>query len=104
MLDGIDKYLVPMLVKRVANGTDEFGNTIEVLSDVGYINGRIRQLSSKEIESGKDVDVANYRLYTRSEVLINDYIQYDGVMYRVVGFPNDVMWFGELWQVELWRK
>lgn len=103
MIDGIVKYFEPVVIQRLSVSTDSWGNPISVWSDFKTIQGRLRQLNSKELFQQKDSAVASHRLYTKDfTILITDRIKFDGKYFEVKGI-NDVMNFSELNQVELWQ-
>lgn len=103
MIAGVDKYFESITVQRMTSSTDSWGNPVAVWSDYSTIQGRIRQLNSKELFQQKDSAVASHRLYTRHlGLLITDRIKYNSKIYEVKGI-NNVMHFGEFVQVELWQ-
>lgn len=104
MINGINKYFEAIVVKSPSGtSADSFGNVVDVYTQSKVIMGRIRQLNTDDKDSGRDVKTATHRLYCKEPVDSKDRIVIGLIEYEVVGVPNNVMGFGQLWQVELWQ-
>lgn len=103
MIHTIVKHFESIVVQRASVSTDVWGNPVSIWADYKTIQGRIRQLNSKELYQQKDNAVASHRLYTKDfTILVTDKIKFDGKIFEVKGI-NNVMNFDELNQVELWQ-
>lgn len=104
MIQGIDKYFVPIDIYRTTEATDSFGNVIKVYSYYKTVQGRIRQLGASETyTSDKDTQIYTHRLYLRpDDIRESDEIDDSGVRYAVKTI-NNVMGFDALYQVDLER-
>jgi len=102
MINNIVSFFESVEIQRFERAENEWGDLVEEWTTYKTVQGRLRQLNSKEqLVSGKDNIVSTHRLYSKDTTITHlDRVVYRDKAYEILSV-NDVMNFGELQQIDL---